>query len=124
MGVVPHPAFAYVAEETSPNLNGTIRIFQIRSDGVLVPHGGPVLLPAKMSPLSIKLSHTGRFAYVVTEGSLGVGSRILTYESNPSTGDLTLRQTVEASLLTGASALSPDGRFFYATSSGASPLFP
>jgi 6-phosphogluconolactonase (cycloisomerase 2 family) len=115
--VDPSGKFAYAADGgQNGSLNGVnVSMYTIdATTGVLTSIG---TIAAGLSPTSIAIHPTGKFAYVVSPDS----NDISTYAVNTTTGILTLTGTLAA--VAGSIAIHPSGRFAYVTSASGVSMY-
>jgi len=118
VAVDPSGKFAYVADggQNSDGSKGVnISMFSINATtGVLTSIG---TIAAGLSPTSIAIHPTGKFAYVVSPDS----NDISTYAVNTTTGILTPTGTLAA--VAGSIAIHPSGKFAYLTSASGVSMY-
>jgi 6-phosphogluconolactonase (cycloisomerase 2 family) len=88
VAVDPAGKFAYVANWTGPNTDGSVSMYTIdAATGGLTPIG---TIATELSPTSIAIHPSGKFAYVTNSGSNNVSM----YSIDRATGSLTLIGTI------------------------------
>jgi len=115
--VDPSDKFAYVATQSDPpGSAGDVSVYTINATtGVLTSIG---TIAAGVSPSSIAIGPSGKFAYVANSGSNDVSM----YTINATTGVLTSIGTIVAGLSPTSIAIDPSGKFTYATNSGSNDV--
>jgi YVTN family beta-propeller protein len=119
VSVTVHPSgkFAYVADVSNgfPGENNNISMYNINATGALTFTG---TIPAGLSPSSITIDPSGKFAYVTNSGSNDVSM----YTINDSIGTLTSMGPIAAGTGPASIAADPTGKFAYVTNSGSNDV--
>jgi YVTN family beta-propeller protein len=118
ISVTVHPTgkFAYVATECAPaGSAGVVSMYSINASGALTSIGTTV---AGLSPTSIAIGASGKFAYVTNSGSDDVSM----YTINATNGALTSTGTIGAGTVPGSVAVDPMGKFAYVTNYGSNNI--
>ena len=119
ISVTVHPTgkFVYVATQCAPaGSPGNVSMYTINAaNGALTSIGTAV---AGLSPTSIAIEASGKFAYVTNSGSDDVSM----YTINTSTGALTSIGTIAAGTVPGSVAVDPTGKFAYVTNFGSNNI--
>lgn len=118
ISVTVHPTgkFAYVATECAPaGSAGVVSRYSINASGALTSIGTTV---AGLSPTSIAIDASGKFAYVTNSGSDDVSM----YSIDATTGALTSMGTIAAGTVPGSVAVDPMGKFAYVANYGSNNI--
>jgi YVTN family beta-propeller protein len=116
VSVTVHPSgkFAYLADVSNgfPGENNNVSMYNINATtGALTSIG---TIAAELSPSSIAIDPSGKFAYVTNSGSNGVSM----YTINGTIGTLTSMGPIAVGTGPTSVAVDPSGKFAYVTNSG------
>jgi DNA-binding beta-propeller fold protein YncE len=116
VSITVHPSgkFAYVADVSNgfPGENNNVSMYNINATtGALTSTG---TIAAELSPSSIAIDPSGKFAYVTNSGSNGVSM----YTINATMGTLTSMGPIAVGTRPTSVAVDPSSKFAYVTNSG------
>lgn len=121
--VDPSGKFAYVANSGAGDI-GSVSMYAIdtatgalKSIGNIQPPSAPPPSPGSVSPFSVAVHPSGKFAYVANEGG-GAPTSVSMYTINATSGALTLIGTIAAGGRAHSVAVDPTGRFAYVLDDG------